>query len=66
MHSEIVSGGPDDHDDRDQLSERPAIEYPESDGLPIADNTLQFRWISTVMWGLDTIFLHDPERLRGG
>jgi hypothetical protein len=26
------------------LSERPAIEYPESDGLPIADNTIQFRW----------------------
>jgi Uma2 family endonuclease len=43
-----------------QFSERPVIEYPESDGLPMADNTLQFRWISTIMWVLDALFLHDP------
>jgi Uma2 family endonuclease len=49
-----------------QLSERPAIEYPESDGLPMADNTLQFRWISTIMWGLEAIFLHDPKVFVAG
>lgn len=30
--------------------------YPESDGLPIADNTKQFRWIVTIQGGLDTVF----------
>ena len=49
-----------------QLSERPAIEYPESDGLPMADNTLQFRWISTIMWGLDALFLHDANVFVAG
>ena len=49
-----------------QISERPAIEYPESDGLPIADNTLQFRWISTITWGLDAIFLRDPNVFVAG
>jgi Uma2 family endonuclease len=48
------------------LSERPAIEYPESDGLPIADNTLQFRWISTIMWGLDALFVHHPNVFVAG
>ncbi|MBI4851836.1 MAG: Uma2 family endonuclease [Acidobacteria bacterium] len=27
--------------------------YPESDGKPMADNTLQFRWIVTIKEGLD-------------
>ena len=49
-----------------QLSDRPAIEYPDSDGLPIADNTLQFRWISTIMWGLDALFFHDPQVFVAG
>ena len=49
-----------------QLSERPAIEYPESDGLPIAHNTLQFRWISTIMWGLDALYLHDANVFVAG
>jgi Uma2 family endonuclease len=49
-----------------QLSDRPAIEYPDSDGLPMADNTLQFRWISTIMWGLDALFLHDPQVFVAG
>jgi Uma2 family endonuclease len=48
------------------LPERPAIDYPESDGLPIADNTLQFRWISTIMWGLDAQFVHDPNVFVAG
>jgi len=31
----------------------PAVVYPESDGLPLADNTKQFRWIMTIQGGLD-------------
>jgi hypothetical protein len=29
------------------------IVYPDSDGKPMADNTLQFRWIVKVQGGLD-------------
>lgn len=31
-----------------------AIEYPDSDGQPMADNTLQYQWIVTIQGGLDT------------
>jgi Uma2 family endonuclease len=34
------------------------IVYPDSDGKPIAENTLQFRWIVTIKEGLDRVF-HD-------
>jgi Uma2 family endonuclease len=30
--------------------------YPDSDGEPMADNTLQFEWISTIKWGLEALF----------
>ena len=29
-------------------SRRPEIEYPDSDGQPMSDNTLQFEWIVTI------------------
>jgi Uma2 family endonuclease len=40
-----------------RFSERPAIEYPDSDGLPMADNTLQYEWIVTIKGGLDATFV---------
>ncbi len=42
------------------------IEYPDSDGQPIADNTLQFRWIQTLHGGLDAMFRRDPEVFVAG
>ncbi len=39
-------------------SRRPDIIYPDSDGKPMADSTLQFRWIVTIKEGLDRVF-HD-------
>jgi Uma2 family endonuclease len=33
-----------------------AVVYPESDGAPIADNTIQFRWIVTVKGNLDILY----------
>ncbi len=36
------------------------IVYPESDGEPIAENTLQFRWIMTIQGGLDALYADDP------
>ncbi len=32
------------------------IIYPESDGQPMADNTLQFRWIVKIKENLDILF----------
>ncbi|MBX7218798.1 MAG: Uma2 family endonuclease [Blastocatellia bacterium] len=33
--------------------------YPESDGVPMADNTKQFEWIVTIKEGLDALLPHD-------
>lgn len=35
---------------------RPRIAFPDSDGKPMAENTLQFRWIVTVKEGLDRVY----------
>ncbi len=48
------------------LSERPAIEYPDSDGLPTADNTRQYEWIVTIKGGLDAIFVDTPDVFVAG
>jgi len=44
-----------------QLSDLPAIEYPDSDGLPMSDNTLQNDWMFKIKGGLSTLFLNDPN-----
>jgi len=49
-----------------QVSERPAIEYPDSDGLPMSDNTLQYEWIVTIKGGVDALFLDDPNVFVAG
>ena len=43
-----------------------AIEYPESDGRPIAENTLQFEWIVTLKGGVETLFRDDPSVFVAG
>ena len=42
------------------------VVYPESDGKPIADNTLQFEWISTLKGGLDALFADNPAVFVAG
>lgn len=42
------------------------IEYPDSDGEPMADNTLQFRWIVTIKEGLEYTFRNDPNVFVAG
>ena len=32
------------------------VEYPDGDGLPMAENTLQFEWIVTIKEGLAALF----------
>jgi Uma2 family endonuclease len=42
------------------------IDYPESDGQPMADNTLQFQWIVTIQGGLDALFRDNPDVFVAG
>ncbi|WP_435020495.1 Uma2 family endonuclease [Tundrisphaera sp. TA3] len=42
------------------------IEYPDSDGEPMAENTLQFRWIVTIQGGLDALFRDRPDVFVAG
>jgi Uma2 family endonuclease len=42
------------------------IIYPESDGQPMADNTLQFRWIATLEGNLEVMFRDDPNVFVAG
>jgi Uma2 family endonuclease len=44
----------------------PEIEYPDSDGKPMSDNTLQFRWIVTIKEGLDDQFAGVPNVFVAG
>lgn len=42
------------------------IVYPDSDGKPMAENTLQFQWIVTIQGGLDALFRNDPNVFVAG
>jgi Uma2 family endonuclease len=44
----------------------PPIVYPDSDGKPMADNTLQFRWIVTIKGNLDVLFRDRPDVFVAG
>jgi Uma2 family endonuclease len=45
---------------------RPTIIYPDDDGQPMSDNTLQFKWIVTIQGGLDGLFIDDPNVFVAG
>src|SRR5712691_2219426 len=47
-----------------ELLER--IEYPESDGLPMSDNTLQWYWMVLIKEGLELLFADDPNVFVAG
>ena len=42
------------------------IEYPSSDGKPMAENTRQFLWITIIKCGLEAFFRNDPEVFIAG
>ena len=45
---------------------QPPIVYPDTDGQPMAENTLQFEWIVTIKGGLDHLFDADPNVFVAG
>ena len=44
----------------------PPVEYPDDDGLPMADNSKQFRWITTIAGNLAGLYRDRPDVLVGG
>jgi len=44
----------------------PRILYPDTDGKPIAENTLRFEWITTIKGGLDDLFADNPNVFVAG
>ena len=49
-----------------QLSEKPEIEYPDDDGEPMSDNTLQFKWIVLIKENLEIVFRDNPNVFVAG
>jgi len=49
-----------------ELPVSPPIEYPESDGEPMAENTEQFNWIVLVKENLESLFADDPHVFVAG
>lgn len=47
-------------------SRRTEIQYPDNDGQPMSENTLQFQWIVTIKEGLEALFRHNPEVFVAG
>src|SRR4051812_9587275 len=42
------------------------VQYPDSDGQPMSDNTVQFRWITTIQGNLDVLFRDRPDVFVAG
>src|SRR6185437_6088363 len=42
------------------------VVYPDTDGEPMAENTLQFEWIVTIKEGLERAFRDDPNVFVAG
>jgi Uma2 family endonuclease len=47
-------------------TKQPEIVYPESDGKPMAENTLEFQWIVTIKEGLARVFSSRPDIFVAG
>jgi len=48
------------------VTELKPIQYPDSDGKPMADNTLQYRWIVTIQGGIDAMLKDNPDVFVAG
>ena len=48
------------------IGEASHVEYPDSDGKPMAVNTLQYLWIQVFQGNLDVLFRDDPDVFVAG
>jgi hypothetical protein len=44
-----------------QSPQKSEVIYPDSDGLPMSDNTKQFRWIVVIQQNIEWLFANDPN-----
>jgi len=51
---------------REVKTKKKKVKYPDSDGQPIADNTLQFHWITKIKNNLDIMYKNDPNVFVAG
>ena len=49
-----------------ETPQNPEIDYPESDGKPMSENTEQYRWIVTIKENLEIVFADDPLMFIAG
>jgi len=42
------------------------VHYPDSDGLPMADNTVQFDWIAILKWNAEAYLRDNPDAFVAG
>ncbi|MBD6616356.1 hypothetical protein FNW02_11025 [Komarekiella sp. 'clone 1'] len=49
-----------------QPQTQPEVIYPDCDGQPVANNTIQFRWIVEIQQNLDWLFAEDPNVFVAG
>jgi Uma2 family endonuclease len=61
-----IAGGAEAMSTPTQAPPSGAVEYPDSDGQPMSDNTLQFEWIVTIKEGLGALFADRPDVFVAG
>jgi Uma2 family endonuclease len=45
---------------------KPVVHYPDDDGLPMSDNTLQYQWIVTLQANAEAYYRDDPDVFAAG
>ncbi len=61
----VERGGAANMVDRPELALEEIV-YPESDGKPMAENTVQYRWLTRIKDGLEARFKHNPQVFVAG
>jgi Uma2 family endonuclease len=64
LTSELTPNGM--HTSTSEITQIPEIDYPDSDGNPMSDNTEQFRWIVTIKENLEIMFADNPNVFVAG
>jgi Uma2 family endonuclease len=49
-----------------QPSTQPDVFYPDTDDQPMAENTIQFRWLVKIQENLNSLFIDDPNVFVAG
>jgi Uma2 family endonuclease len=64
--STAVQVAPETEHETQTAQAKPKIDYPSTDGEPMAQNTRQYRWIVTIQGGLAAMFRDRPDVFVAG